>query len=457
MDEVEAQEIDRLRRELVRRQRELDAVRRISAALHSKLSTADLVRETLQVAADVVDAVAGSILLYDPKRGKLLFQYVLGEKAGELSGMEMEATQGIAGQVLQTGEARISPDVSAEAAHYPDIDRQLHHVTRNMVTVPLDSVDGTKIGVMQILNKRTGTFDGEDLAVLTILGGHAATAIETARLYEEAKLATVVKVMGDISHDVKNMITPISTCAQTLEIMFQAYYDDLQGLLSRATPGEEGLAKRVEEVGSELEAFYPEAIAMICDGGTAVQERVREIADCVKGIVAKPQFEVAQVEQVVEKVVKALRPVAGRASVALVLEFSPDVPPLRIDQKQIYNAVYNLVNNAIPETGEGGSITVRVTFEPDGQFPGGEHVLIAVADTGRGMPEHVRARLFSDDAISTKPGGTGLGTRIVKNVVEAHQGLVSVESQEGKGTTFYIRLPYRQTVAGGEEPRRAEL
>jgi signal transduction histidine kinase len=68
-------------------------------------------------------------------------------------------------------------------------------------------------------------------------------------------------------------------------------------------------------------------------------------------------------------------------------------------------------------------------------------MLIEVADTGRGMPQWVKERLFTDRVVSTKPGGTGLGTRIVKNVVDAHGGTISVESEEGKGTTFYIKLP----------------
>jgi signal transduction histidine kinase len=55
----------------------------------------------------------------------------------------------------------------------------------------------------------------------------------------------------------------------------------------------------------------------------------------------------------------------------------------------------------------------------------------------------VRARLFTENAVSTKPGGTGLGTRIVKNVVDAHQGQIRVTSELGKGTTFFIKLPLR--------------
>ena len=64
-------------------------------------------------------------------------------------------------------------------------------------------------------------------------------------------------------------------------------------------------------------------------------------------------------------------------------------------------------------------------------------------DTGKGIPEHIRKRLFTDEAVSTKPGGTGLGTRIVAGVVRRHNGTITVRSEEGRGSTFSIRLPLR--------------
>ncbi len=113
---------------------------------------------------------------------------------------------------------------------------------------------------------------------------------------------------------------------------------------------------------------------------------------------------------------------------------------VEFDRKQIYNALYNLVNNAIPETPEGGIITLltRALSARDGNF------LVEVSDTGRGMPENVREKLFTDEAISTKPGGTGLGTRIVADIVRRHHGHIAVKSEIGVGTTFTVLLPLRQ-------------
>jgi signal transduction histidine kinase len=173
---------------------------------------------------------------------------------------------------------------------------------------------------------------------------------------------------------------------------------------------------------------------------------VREIADCVKGIVAEPTFELADLNQLVESVSTPLRMVAERQELTIDLtgldRFAPLVP---IDQKQMYNCVYNLINNAIPETPPGGRIAVRTRVDRGQDYlEGEEHLVVEVADTGKGMPEHVRAKLFTKDAVSTKPGGTGLGTRIVRNVVAAHGGEITVASEQGIGTTFTIRLPLRR-------------
>ena len=68
-------------------------------------------------------------------------------------------------------------------------------------------------------------------------------------------------------------------------------------------------------------------------------------------------------------------------------------------------------------------------------------IALAVADTGRGMTPEIRERLFSAKALSTKRGGTGLGTKIVKDVVDAHKGKIWVASELGVGTTFHLRFP----------------
>ena len=429
-------------------QRQINAVHSIASAFGSKIEVDALLRETLRVSLDTVGAGAGSIILYDPQKRKLVFRYVLPEGSAQLIGLELEPDgSSIAGSVFRSGQFRISEDVTKEKEHRREVGERVDYHTHNMVTAPLKSREGAPIGVMQVLNKHEGQFNEDDCELLEILSALAATILENARLAEEAKLAVVVNLLGDISHDIKNMVTPVQTCAQTLEMIFEETFSGLDSTLSSRPDLTPETVAEVNSTVEMLREFYPDAIEMLLDGALQVQDRVREIADCVKGIVAQPTFEMQDVSAIGAKVIQALNLVGEKADVTVALEAPDDLPPAPVDQKQIYNAIYNLVNNAIPETPPGGAITVRLSAVAEGEFPDGRCLVVQVADTGRGMPEEVRVKLFTDDAVSTKPGGTGLGTRIVKNVVDARGGTITVESVQDVGSTFTVRLPLEREVA----------
>ena len=176
------------------------------------------------------------------------------------------------------------------------------------------------------------------------------------------------------------------------------------------------------------------------DAAERVQIRTREIADAVKGVSAAPRFVRADFNALVEEVAHSLRLVAHDAQVELSCDLDALLPDVEFDRKLIYNALYNLATNALSETPEEGMVTLRTRAlsASDSNF------LVEVSDNGRGMTPDVRASLFSDDAISTKVGGTGLGTRIVFDVVRRHRGYISVQSEIGVGTTFTLLLPLHQ-------------
>jgi signal transduction histidine kinase len=434
---------ENLKERLERRERELAAIRRITAALHTHTKPDELVRQTLDAAVETVDAAAGSILLHEPQANKLVFKYVIGESSEGLTGFELDLGQvSIVGQVFEARVGRITRDTSQESAHFRGVDEFTQSRTRNMVTVPLNTTDGRAIGAMQVLNKRRGVFDEQDLHVLEVLSSQAASAIETARLHEQAKLAEVVNLIGDISHDVKNMVTPIETGAQTLEFMVRQMWEEMDAVLDDPS-APDGWGERIRMAVQGVREFFPEAMEMTLEGTMATQERVREIADAVKGIVAPPHFEPASINEIADAVAKPLAVVAKKAMVTLDLDGLGEVVKAGLDRKRMYNALYNLTNNALQATPRGGRVAIRTCMvatnggEPDA-------VQLIVSDTGQGMPEHIRKRLFTEQVQSTKVGGTGLGTRIVKQVVDAHHGSITVDSEEGRGTTFTLRLPLRQ-------------
>jgi len=180
---------------------------------------------------------------------------------------------------------------------------------------------------------------------------------------------------------------------------------------------------------------------MIVNNARRIHDRVREIADTVKGITSPLRLTPCQISGVVESVFASLRLYATEKGVSLHVQDLDSLPLIHADTNRLFNALYNLINNAIPETPVGGSVTVVGSLGPKAKT-----VVMRVADTGGGMLPEIRDRLFTKEAISGKQGGTGLGTKIVKDVVDAHGGTITVDSEQGKGTTFTIELPIHGIV-----------
>jgi len=420
--------------------RELEAVQRIAKELGGETDVDGIVRRALQVALETLHANAGSVLLYDEDQDKLVFRYVVGGAGDKLIGVAVDTEGSIAGRVFREGRTVVSGDVRGEQDHSREIEERTKYVTTNMVTCPLIVSTGDVVGVMQVLNKAEGDFKADDVALLEILAHQIATRIETARLQEAAKFAAIVKFIGNISHDVKNMLTPVQTGAYTLQ---EALAADVELLGSaRAAEGvPQGVTETLEVVSGDLELLAPEILSMMLDGALDAQQRVAEISNAVKGMVAEPQFEPTDVAEVAGRVINVLKLQAESCGVDLVLAAPEDLPRAEVDGRQLYNAMYNLCFNAIEACEGGSTVTLALVARPEGVFPDGDALQISVSDTGKGMPEEVRQKLFTDQAVTTKATGTGLGTRIVANVVEAHGGHISIESELGKGTTITLHVP----------------
>ena len=237
----------------------------------------------------------------------------------------------------------------------------------------------------------------------------------------------MVTLLGDIGHDMKNLLTPVQAGVELL----REEVNELFGGMSPAQLSEKKADKDICD----------EAGDMAQNGIRRLHDRVKEMADCVKGLSAPPDFTLCSVGPVVLEVFHTLQGLARDKQITLRTDGLESLPEFHADERRLYSALYNLINNAIPETPPGGSITVRGHLDQD---TGG--IALAVADTGRGMSPDIRDRLFSANAVSTKKGGTGLGTKIVKDVVDAHKGKIWVESEPGAGTTFHLRLPLDPTT-----------
>lgn len=152
-----------------------------------------------------------------------------------------------------------------------------------------------------------------------------------------------------------------------------------------------------------------------------------------------PSREPVEVQLVVGEAVDRLRPVADHRGVRLEIEEPPGSLVILGDRRQLVAAVHNLVDNAIKYSDDGSAVEVTV-IETNGWIE------LTVADHGVGIPARDLERVFErfyrvDRARSRETGGTGLGLSIVRHVASNHGGEVAVESREGEGSTFRLRLP----------------
>jgi signal transduction histidine kinase len=144
---------------------------------------------------------------------------------------------------------------------------------------------------------------------------------------------------------------------------------------------------------------------------------------------------------IVEGAVAAMDSFAAQAGVKLAFEAGPAAGAQRadVDRDRITQVLTNLLSNAIKFSETGGEVLTRLSDE-------GGRLRIAVIDHGAGIPEAFRGRIFqrfaqADSADSRKKGGTGLGLSICQTIVEEHGGRIWFETEEGKGTSFFVELP----------------
>ncbi len=338
---------------------------------------------------------------------------------------------GLAGRVWASGEPAWITNVLTDS-NFPRAPHAAEAGLHGAFAFPI-RVGGRVHGVLEFFSHDIREPDPDLLQMIAEVGTKIGQFIQRkraeetlreteAKLLEEARLAEVARLLGDIGHDVKNMLMPLVSGAGLLQ-------GELDECFANLTDQEKGKIKSSRELSTEV-------IEMIQNSSRRLQDRMREIADSVKGLSTPPTFGPCRVTEVVASVLQTLRFPASQKGVVLRTEGLDALPTIQADENRLFNAFYNLVNNAIPEVPAGGTITVWGRPHPEDNS-----VVIAVADTGRGMSPEVRESLFTYRVISSKAGGTGLGTKIVKDVVDAHGGRITVESEAEKGTTFYLTLP----------------
>lgn len=287
------------------------------------------------------------------------------------------------------------------------------------IAVPLEGAEETAIGGIALYNsKKPLGFTQDDRSLLRLVSANATTALQLfrSRIEQEKseRLSAIGRLISGVMHDMRTPLTVIS-----------GYVQLMTNAKDEATRNE-----------------YQRVVLKQFDAISAMQREVLEFARGERSILLRKVYLTKFFGDLETQLRQELASRAGDGSragqVQLVLELL-DRSTARFDEAKITRCLHNLVRNAYEAMGEGGgTVTVRVLRE-------GTDLVITVADTGRGIPEEIKGRLFQSFVTAGKRGGTGLGLAIVKKIVDEHQGTITVDSTD-HGATFTLRLPQEDTT-----------
>jgi two-component system NtrC family sensor kinase len=150
--------------------------------------------------------------------------------------------------------------------------------------------------------------------------------------------------------------------------------------------------------------------------------------------VPAPKLETKDLNAILGEIVRFASNLPETRNVEILTQFVHDLPPVMVDEDQMYQVAINLILNAAAATEGNGRILIGTEFDPKGE------AVITFGDTGCGISHEHLEKIF-EPFFTTKPKGTGLGLAITKQIIKQHLGTIVVESIVGLGTKFTIRLP----------------
>lgn len=398
---------------------DLDRARRlldISVALNTVHDPDELLRFIIRTATDVLRCEAASLLLFDERTGRLRFVAATGEQADALGDIVVPLDGSIAGTIFRENRPILLDDASGDARHFKGAEDATGVRTKVLLGVPM-RIGDHPVGVLEALNPTSGAFTEADVETLLVVSAQAAIAIRNVRQHRALReandrLARLDQLKSDFmavaSHELRTPLAIILGFGAVLRDESDAPLAAMAGDIMAAGERMQKIIETVEEMGALQDAETE------LDGRPVVlQQILRE----------------AWVEAAVEE-----HP--HRATLDL-----PDAAlAVRADADRLRRVFVNLIENALAFTPETGAVHLTLT-------PEGHEAHVVLRDTGRGLAEADRGRIFeafyqAEAPLTRTRGGLGMGLAIAQALVRLHGGRLWAESDgPGHGSTFHVRLP----------------
>ena len=416
--------------ELTRSVDELRALGEVSQAINSTLDLETVLSTIVAKAVQLSTTDGGAIYVFDEERREFQLRATHGTDEAMIAAIREQGIRTderiIARATAQRAPVQIS-DLAKEPSS-PIVNIVVHAGYRAVLVVPLLR-PGEIVGTLVVRRKQPGEFPKSTVELLETFADQSVLAIQNARLFREIEekgreleIASKHKsqFLANMSHELR---TPLNAILGYSELMLDSIYgepsDKMRTVLERLQNNGRHLLGLINDV---LDLSKIEA------GQLTLSLNDYSLRDVVHGVIS------------------AVEPLAAEKRLDFKAEVASDLPAGHGDERRLSQVLLNLVGNAIKFTDK-GEVAIRASLT-NGAFT------VAVCDTGPGIALADQAKIFeefqqADSSITRTKGGTGLGLSIAKRIIEMHGGRIWVESEPGKGSTFYFTLPVRVDAQAG--------
>ena len=413
--------------ELAKKVEELEALREVGEAVGSSLDVDQVLATIAMHAVKLSGTDGGSIMEYSEEDRCFMVRSVYQTDphvVDRLRSIRIDLDETLVGRAATERRPMAVADLDA-----CDLDPHLRILHddgwRSLAAVPMLREDQI-VGSLIVRRRRTGAFTSDTLDLLETFASQSALALVNAQLFRELKEQSVElelasrhksEFLASMSHELR---TPLNAVLGFSEVLLERMFGEIN--------------ERQEEYLRDIHG-----------SGKHLLELLNEILDLSKVEAGRMELEYSSFDlrAVLDGAASMLRERAAVHAIEVGVEVGDDVGELYSDELRLKQVVLNLVTNAVKFTGDGGAVVVRAARR-------GPEVLITVTDTGIGVPEADRERIFESfqqgGRGSSHEEGTGLGLTLSRRMVELLGGRMWLESEVGRGSTFGFSLPSRLRV-----------
>jgi signal transduction histidine kinase len=401
-------------RQLRGKARQLESLITIGHSLVSKLEQQELFDTVTRDTRQITQARACALYLFDETRQTVRMASLTSTSPVELPASELPVNSCVAATVIHTRKQVEFANVqSPEFFDLVDLPRD--PALRSMLAAPM-IYESEILGVLAVFTDHVHRFNNDEKRLLAALASLGAVALQNSRLYsrvfqsEESlrkneQLTTLGLLAAEIAHEIRNPLTVIKL---------------LYGYLGLDFPHDDPRRTDVRVISEKLDQLE------------AIVSRVLNFAKAPSSLHSR-----WAVSDVIDDTIVLIRLKLAQSKIHLRFEHPSRSLIVDVNKGQLQQVLLNLLINSTQAMPEGGQITITCHADETGPA---RHAYIDIADSGRGIPEELRTRIF-DSFLSGRPDGTGLGLAIAKRILLSHHGDITLLDTSPTGTVMRITLP----------------